>query len=221
MSRRASSSEEAAPFLDDPEAPLAPGCHKEAAALGSLKGRLLVRGIAISKSILWLNILLSIANAAWTIVNLQPRHGSRSSSGRPRGGIYEATGAPMSLVNSTWNLPIGTRSPFTDLDPAVADAAWATVNMGGKQGWLKVPKAKVDLMDQSSIEFADGSGYLFGMDVFHQLHCLDFLRKKTVLYHPFYPVVEEDEDIPVAYHIALGRWMDRALGRLDQPSSMP
>ncbi|KAL1877496.1 hypothetical protein Daus18300_002483 [Diaporthe australafricana] len=75
--------------------------------------------------------------------------------------------------------------------------------MGGKQGWLKVPKAKVDLMNQSSIEFADGSGYLFGLDVFHQLHCLDFLRKKTVLYHPLYPVVEEDEDIPVAYHIVV------------------
>lgn len=48
----------------------------------------------------------------------------------------EPTGAPMSLVNSTWNLPIGTRSPFTDLDPTVADAAWATVNMGGKRKLL-------------------------------------------------------------------------------------
>lgn len=62
-------------------------------------------------------------------------------------------------------------------------------------------KPKIDLMDQSSIEFSDGSGYLFGLDVFHQLHCLDFLRKKTILYHPLYPYVEEDEDIPVAYHI--------------------
>lgn len=48
----------------------------------------------------------------------------------------EATGSPASLVNSTWNLPIGTRSPFTDLDPAVADKAWATVNMGGKRKLL-------------------------------------------------------------------------------------
>lgn len=74
-----------------------------------------------------------------------------------------------------------------------------------------MPKTKVDLMNQSSIEFADGSGYLFGLDVFHQLHCLDFLRKKTVLYHPSYPVVEEDEDIPVAYHI--GEYLVNILGR--------
>ena len=56
-------------------------------------------------------------------------------------------------------------------------------------------------MNQSSVKFANGGEYLFGMDVFHQLHCLDYLRKKTILYHPLYPDVEEDEDIPVAYHI--------------------
>jgi hypothetical protein len=56
-------------------------------------------------------------------------------------------------------------------------------------------------MGQSSIEFSDGSGYLYGMDVFHQLHCLDYLRKKTILYHDLYPEVEEDADIPMAYHI--------------------
>ena len=39
----------------------------------------------------------------------------------------------MSLKNTTWDLPLAIRSPFTDLDPKVADAAWATVNMGGKR----------------------------------------------------------------------------------------
>ncbi|KAI3320979.1 hypothetical protein HD806DRAFT_504145 [Xylariaceae sp. AK1471] len=42
-------------------------------------------------------------------------------------------------------------------------------------------------MDESSVQFHDGSGYFFGMDVFHQLHCLNYLRKKTVLYNHLYP----------------------------------
>ncbi|PVH72008.1 hypothetical protein DL98DRAFT_351932, partial [Cadophora sp. DSE1049] len=49
-----------------------------------------------------------------------------------------------------------------------------------------------------------GSGYFFGMDVFHQLHCLDYLRKKTTLYSHLYPPEEskaEDEQIPPEFHI--------------------
>lgn len=88
MSRRVSSSEEGLPFLDDPEAVPVPIYHKEAAAHDSLKHKIYVCCVAVSKSILWLNILLLIANAAWSIANLQPRYGSGSSSGRPRGGIY-------------------------------------------------------------------------------------------------------------------------------------
>jgi hypothetical protein len=70
-------------------------------------------------------------------------------------------------------------------------------------GWLKIPQEKVNAMDQSSVQFRDGSGYFFGMDVFHQLHCLNYLRKKTVLYNHLYPSEGEGEDqqIPPEFHI--------------------
>lgn len=54
-------------------------------------------------------------------------------------------------------------------------------------------------MNQTSVQFSDGRGYLFGLDVFHQLHCLNYLRKKTVFYNHLYP--DMDEEIPAKYHI--------------------
>jgi hypothetical protein len=68
-------------------------------------------------------------------------------------------------------------------------------------GWLKVPQEKVDQMGQSSVKFHDGSGYFFGMDVFHQLHCLNYLRKKSILYSHLYPADDEDEQIAPEFHI--------------------
>lgn len=70
-------------------------------------------------------------------------------------------------------------------------------------GWLKVPQEKVEAMDQSSVQFHDRSGYFFGMDVFHQLHCLNYLRKKTVLYNHLYPseTEVEDQQVPPEFHI--------------------
>lgn len=70
---------------------------------------------------------------------------------------------------------------------------------------MKVHKTEVDLMDVKSIQFHDGSGYLYGMDVFHQLHCLNYLRKKTILYHDMYPPTAEDEQVPPEHHIRLSR----------------
>ena len=56
-------------------------------------------------------------------------------------------------------------------------------------------------MAQPSIEFADGSGSFYGMDVFHQLHCLNYLRKKSVLYNHLYPSDGEDEQVAPEFHI--------------------
>ena len=39
-------------------------------------------------------------------------------------------------------------------------------------GFIKVQKDEVDAIDDFTVPFADGSGYLVTVDVFHQLHCL-------------------------------------------------
>lgn len=55
-------------------------------------------------------------------------------------------------------------------------------------------------MGESSVEFNDGSGYLMYMDVFHQLHCLNYLRKKLDPWKADYLSVPSDGNFPERYH---------------------
>ncbi|ORY68978.1 uncharacterized protein BCR38DRAFT_424932 [Pseudomassariella vexata] len=96
---------------------------------------------------------------------------------------------------------LGSKSPFTSLDPEIADAAWDTIEVSGTLGWLKMPNEDMDAMGAKSVEFKDGSGQLVALDVFHQLHCLNYLRKKTSLYSPLYHDMAHEEEIPAQYHI--------------------
>lgn len=71
------------------------------------------------------------------------------------------------------------------------------------EGWLKQSKEKlkdIGQMASDRVAFADGSGYLLGIDVFHQLHCLNYLRKKTILYSDEYPESAPGE-IPAYIHV--------------------
>lgn len=57
------------------------------------------------------------------------------------------------------------------------------------------------MQEDESVSFTDGSGLYYGMDVFHQLHCLNYLRQKTVMYNHLYTGVDLDEDVPEIYHL--------------------
>lgn len=140
-----------------------------------------------------------------------------------RNEIEEPDGIPRATEEKTWHLPIGVRSPYTSLDPTIADAAWEKIVIGTErecaletvflrnilltrwyelaEGWVNISQEKVNDMGQDSIQFDDGSGYFFGLDVFHQLHCLNYIRKKTLLYAPVYQNQAGGEDIPMKYHI--------------------
>ncbi|EMD84700.1 hypothetical protein COCHEDRAFT_1067480, partial [Bipolaris maydis C5] len=114
----------------------------------------------------------------------------------------EPKDAPIEWKAIRWNLPAGKRSNFTSFDREVADAAWKTRDIGPNQGWLKVSKEDLDAMGESSVEFNDGSGYLMYMDVFHQLHCLNYLRKKLDPWKADYLSVPSDGNFPERYHTA-------------------
>ncbi|KAE9373180.1 hypothetical protein N431DRAFT_455970 [Stipitochalara longipes BDJ] len=139
-------------------------------------------------------------NVFWSTANVRYQTADRPAQGT----IYEPSGAPYLEQQTQYDMPLGVKSPFTTFDRAVADVAWESISMKGGLGWLKVSQEKVNTMQQPSVEFDDGSGYFFGMDVFHQLHCLNYLRKKTILYNHLYPSEEtkvEDEQIPPEFHI--------------------
>ncbi|KAI1820839.1 hypothetical protein F4861DRAFT_533432 [Xylaria intraflava] len=150
---------------------------------------------------IWLlHIGLLLINVVWAAANLRYNKTPTCSS---RGTLYEPTGAPYDEQYTEYRLPIGEKSVYTTFDREVADKAWMDISMKSGLGWLKISQEKVDAMDQSSVEFHDGSGYFFGMDVFHQLHCLNYLRKKTILYNHLYPSSGEIEDqqVPPEFHI--------------------
>ncbi|KAK6222399.1 hypothetical protein QIS74_04101 [Colletotrichum tabaci] len=112
----------------------------------------------------------------------------------------EPQDAPIEVNTVRWGLPIGKRTNFTSFDPEVADAAWATRGISHHQGWLKMSTEELASIRETSVEFKSG-GHLVGMDVFHQLHCLNYLRKKLDGYKEGYPNIPEDEQIPPRFHI--------------------
>ncbi|KAK5996699.1 hypothetical protein PT974_02039 [Cladobotryum mycophilum] len=145
------------------------------------------------------HILFLVVNVVWSTANVRYQLTSASD----KGTLYEPEGAPYKQAYTEYKLPLGEKSPFTTFDRDVADEAWHSISMKEGLGWLEVSQEKVDLMDQSSVKFNDGAGYFFGMDVFHQLHCLNYLRKKTILYNHLYPSEGEIEhqQVPPEFHI--------------------
>lgn len=39
-------------------------------------------------------------------------------------------------------------------------------------GFITVQKSDLERINETSVELNDGSGYMVGLEVFHQLHCL-------------------------------------------------
>lgn len=68
------------------------------------------------------------------------------------------------------------------------------------EGWLRMSTEELASIGETSVDFKNG-GHLVGMDVFHQLHCLNYLRKKMDGYKEAYPDIAEDEQIPPRFHI--------------------
>ncbi|ETS75352.1 hypothetical protein PFICI_12296 [Pestalotiopsis fici W106-1] len=143
--------------------------------------------------------LLLLINISWAFVNFHYRTRNLTGHGTP----YEPWEAPFEEKYSQYQLPLGEKSVYTTFDRSVADPEWAKISMKDGLGWIKVSQEKVEAMGQSSVQFHDQSGYFFGMDVFHQLHCLNYLRKKTVLYNHLYPseTEVEDQQVPPEFHI--------------------
>jgi len=73
-----------------------------------------------------------------------------------------------------FDVDIGHRSsPYTGLPSYDLDLAWHKLFANSN---LRISQEEMDVMDEESVPFADGSGYWVNLDVYHQLHCLKFLR---------------------------------------------
>ncbi|KXS99625.1 hypothetical protein AC578_9936 [Pseudocercospora eumusae] len=116
---------------------------------------------------------------------------------------FEVVDAPRTSITRTWNLTLGKVSDFTSFDPAVADAAWADISLPA-HGWVKISEqqmSRLGKLSSSSVKAADGSGYLALLETFHQIHCLDYLRKTNILYADIYPNARFHVPVPADIHI--------------------
>ncbi|KAI1109340.1 hypothetical protein F5Y14DRAFT_456132 [Nemania sp. NC0429] len=79
-----------------------------------------------------------------------------------------------------FDLELGKPSPYAGTGPEV-DEAWDAISaLPGKVGTFRIHGDDLRAMNLSSVAFADGSGYVVTIDVFHQIHCLNFLRKSII-----------------------------------------
>ncbi|KAI0385443.1 hypothetical protein F5Y04DRAFT_276772 [Hypomontagnella monticulosa] len=79
-----------------------------------------------------------------------------------------------------FDLEFGKPSPYAGTGPAVDDAWDAISALPGEVGTIKIQRNELLAMNLSSVLLADGSGYAVTIDVFHQIHCLNFLRKSII-----------------------------------------
>ncbi|PPQ65051.1 hypothetical protein CVT26_015747 [Gymnopilus dilepis] len=85
----------------------------------------------------------------------------------------------LTMFNGTFNFPSEFRGPPT---PEI-DAAWMRISQGVKPTRLTLEQVlkigKFDTPSKVKFREEDGGGYMASMEVTHQLHCLNMLRKYT------------------------------------------
>ncbi|KAI9833741.1 MAG: hypothetical protein M1819_003474 [Sarea resinae] len=94
------------------------------------------------------------------------------------------------------DLGIGQSTPY-GRDTVEADELWKEISQDGPYGWITVQKSDLEKINQTSVRLEDGSGYLAGVEVFHELHCLNWFRRR-MLGREFGP----EEDPMPDYHLA-------------------
>ncbi|KAI1322437.1 hypothetical protein F5Y16DRAFT_404452 [Xylariaceae sp. FL0255] len=93
---------------------------------------------------------------------------------------YEPLKPLMKYQRRYFDLELGKASQYSGRGPEV-DEAWLAISaLPGQVGTIKMSKEELHAMNLSSTALADGSGYAVTIDVFHQLHCLNFLRKSII-----------------------------------------
>ncbi|KAF7509683.1 hypothetical protein GJ744_007554 [Endocarpon pusillum] len=106
----------------------------------------------------------------------------------------------VTYQDQRWDINMGKLTEFTKPPNPEVDASWNSISAPpGDVGALVLQKHELDEMNITSIPYADGSGYIALIDVFHQLHCLDFLRK--VIFNSTYQMSESQYPLQ-DYHIA-------------------
>ncbi|KAJ4417584.1 hypothetical protein N0V82_006057 [Gnomoniopsis sp. IMI 355080] len=141
--------------------------------------------------LVWLlHIALLAVNITWWLNWNTSAHPADSHSPLPQKNIeYEWSDFNVSLVMD---------DPFIQPWNDVSNKAWMDLTEGGNMGsvvsneWMK--KAGYE-----SVEMGDGEGQWVFLEIYHDLHCLSYLRK--VIYNSTNGLITDDSDPFFKYHV--------------------
>ncbi|MCJ1420489.1 hypothetical protein MMC32_006846 [Xylographa parallela] len=151
--------------------------------------------------------LFFAVNALWTLLLISKSFEQSDCHGGGPDLIYSPARDIISYEVVTTHSEIDSMNAFKGLPRPELDQAWNEAYLycdglplsfcgGYLADMLEGPNIVVsseDLKDinRTSIELADGSGYLGTLSVFHQIHCLDYIRK--YIFREDYPSLEAPE----------------------------
>ncbi|KAJ6442617.1 GTP:AMP phosphotransferase, mitochondrial [Purpureocillium lavendulum] len=123
-------------------------------------------------------------------------------SGRHKSGLlaYSPAWEAIKWEPRLFESEIEASNPFKGLPRPELDEAWNKL-LGPTA--VRVSKEDLDRINRTSVPLLDGSGYMAGLDVYHQLHCLRYVRR--YLHKDYYNMTEEKN---------LGQHIDHCLDSL-------
>jgi hypothetical protein len=85
----------------------------------------------------------------------------------------------LKVERQFWNLTLADRTPFTQSPGPEADALWNSISAPpGDVGIIWLTEEERRRWGVATAKAGEGSKYIVTIDVFHQLHCLDRLRRQ-------------------------------------------
>ena len=139
---------------------------------------------------------------AFTIMSIEPKNTCtrKMSIWSPALEIYDDTELSIQRFNGALRDPNKFRGPPSQ----VIDDAWEEITYP-KGGLVRLSKDQLDRINASEFaaEYTEemGGGYLAGIEVFHQLHCVNMLRQATYMDY-YLPKNEEWKDQEtLRYHL--------------------
>ncbi|ESK95529.1 hypothetical protein Moror_12715 [Moniliophthora roreri MCA 2997] len=111
--------------------------------------------------------------------------------------LYSPAQDAVEYVTVKFHSAFGDDIPIYDQEPSKeVDAAWLSLY---EYAYNQVPRDQAALMPNKTYPVLDTDGqYMIALDVFHQLHCLNEMRK--AMYPEYYPVTPEGIHTPHMRH---------------------
>ncbi|KAJ1715748.1 hypothetical protein NYO67_2047 [Aspergillus flavus] len=131
----------------------------------------------------------------------QPRSCPRADD-REFPHTYSPASEALKWEVRTFQNQLETSNPYKGPPRPELEEAWH--NLLHPSAAIRVSKEALDRINRTSVQLLDGSGYMVALDVYHQLHCLRWVRR--YLHQDYYNMTE----------INLGQHIDHCLDGLRQ-----